>query len=399
MTIRHMGAKKLDKQTKFNLLQLNSFYLFSFFAIGSMTPLLSIYLSEVEQMNGYQIGMITSIGPIIMMFFQPIWGVISDWTGKPAKVLTLTTFAAAFLGLGYLIAHEYYILVAVSIVLAIFQSAIIPVSDSISLQYTTRVRANYGKIRMYGSLGFGIAVLIMGWLSETKLGLDVIFYAFFLSLLLAACLAIRLPEEPVKKKPAITEGMKELFTVKRFLVFLAVTFLIFGPNLANNVYYGLFIEGSGGTYSGIGIAFLLAVLSEVPFMRIASQWIYKLGLLPIMLLAAIASTLRWVFYFTEPALTIVYATSVVQGFSIGLFIPAALQYIRKIVPVHITVTAITVYSAVGNGLGNWFFTFSGGILLEQSNIFSVYLFFALLSFIGIGLILWLMSAENKAKTV
>jgi MFS transporter, PPP family, 3-phenylpropionic acid transporter len=176
-----------------------------------------------------------------------------------------------------------------------------------------------------------------------------------------------------------------------------VTFLIFGPNLANNVYYGLFVEARGGTYTGIGIAFLLAVLSEIPFMRMAGNWIHKAGLLPVTLMAGTASLIRWVFYFTEPSLAFVYATSIIQGFSLGLFIPAGLQYIREIVPVHITVTAVTLYSAIGNGLGNWFSTFTGGLILDKSGVYMVYLFFGFLSLIGMLLTVWLMGIEKKQK--
>ncbi len=171
------------------------------------------------------------------------------------------------------------------------------------------------------------------------------------------------------------EGLKELLRSRRFIVFLLVTFLLFGPNLANNIYYGLFIEGSGGTYAGIGIAFLLAVLSEVPFMRFAGSWIYKIGILPVIFMAAAASALRFLFYFTDPSIAVIYATSIIQGFSLGLFIPAGLQYVQQIVPPHITVTAVTIYSAFGNGLGNWFSTFAGGFLLERYGIYSVYMLF------------------------
>jgi MFS transporter, PPP family, 3-phenylpropionic acid transporter len=386
----------LDKHIKINLMNLQGFYLFTFFALGSLTPLLSVYLSEVEKLNGYEIGTIMSVGPVIMIVFQPLWGMVCDWTGKPTRILSIATLLAGIFALGYSFLHHYYMLVGVAILFGIFQSALIPVSDSISLKYTNKVKANYGNIRLFGSLGFGIAVFVMGRLSETQLGPAVIFYATFIALVMAALLALRLPEESQSGKPRITHGIKELFTIKRFLIFLAVTFLIFGPNLANNVYYGLFVEARGGTYTGIGIAFLLAVLSEIPFMRIAASWIRKLGLLPIALIAGIASLVRWSFYFTEPALGIVYSTSIIQGFSLGLFIPAGLQYIRRITPQHITVTAVTVYSAIGNGLGNWFSTFTGGIIMERFDIYSVYLFFGILSLIGVLLTLWLIRLE-KAK--
>lgn len=388
----------MDKQITRNLLQFKGFYLFSFFAVGSLTPLLSVYLSEVEKMNGYQIGTIMSAGPIAMMIMQPIWGMVCDWSGKPAKILSWTTLLAGVLALGYLFIHDYQWLVIIAIILAVFQSAIIPVSDGISLQYATRVKANYGNLRLYGSLGFALAVFIMGRLAETTIGLSIIFYSFFITLVISAYLALRLPEEPQSMaKPNLIFGVKELLSIKRFLVFLTITFLIFGPNLANNVYYGLFIEDRGGTYTGIGIAFLLAVLSEIPFMRAAGSWVKKIGLLPIVLIAAFSSLLRWALYYFEPSLNLVYFTSVMQGLSIGLFVPAGLQYLRKIVPVHIMVTAITFYSAIGNGLGNWFSTFTAGIIMEKADIYTVYLFFAVLSLFGVILTLWLIWLERKNK--
>ncbi|MGE6376267.1 MFS transporter [Peribacillus muralis] len=387
----------MEKQIRANMISLKAFYLFSFFAVGSLTPLLSVYLANEAGLSGLEIGSIMSVGPVVMIIFQPIWGIVCDWSGKPAKILALTTFLAGVFGLGYLLFDPYLLLVAVAIALAIFQSAIIPVSDSITLQYTTRIKSNYGKIRLFGSLGFGVAVFMMGKLSESFIGPAVIFYAFFAGLLVAAILALRLPEEPPQGRVKVFSGMKELFTMKRFLIFLAITFLLFGPNLANNVYYGLFVEARGGTYTGIGIAFLLAVLSEIPFMRMAGSWIHRIGLLPITLLAGAASLVRWILYFSEPSLAMVYVTSVIQGFSLGLFIPAALQYIRKVVPAHITVTAITLYSAIGNGLGNWFSTFCGGIILDDSGIYAVYLFYGVLTLIGMLLTIWLMRLDNKQK--
>lgn len=390
-----MGDILVNKLEKVHITRLKGFYLLSFFAVGSLTPLLSVYLANEVGLNGFEIGFIMSVGPLVMIFFQPIWGLICDWTGKPTRILALTTLFAGIFGLGYVLFEPFLFLVCISVGLAVFQSALIPVSDSITLQYTTSINANYGKIRLYGSLGFGVAVFVMGRLSETFIGPSVIFYVFFISLLFAAFLALRLPEESPQKKAKLFSGIKELFIMKRFVVFLAVTFLIFGPNLANNVYYGLFVEARGGTYTGIGIAFLLAVLSEIPFLRLAGSWIHKWGLLPITLLAGGASLVRWVLYFMEPGLAIVYISSIMQGFSLGLFIPAGLQYIKEVVPVHITVTAVTLYSAIGNGFGNWFSTFFGGMIMDTSGIYMVYLFFGSLSVLGIILTVWLMIMEGK----
>lgn len=385
----------MEKRIKQNILTLQGFYLFVFFGIGSLFPLLSIYLTEVEKLNGYQIGLILSVGPVIMIFFQPFWGMLADMKNYHNRLLTLTTLVTGIAAFGYLVFDKFLLFLIAATILAIFQSAIIPLSDSISLKYTSKVGVNYGNVRLFGSLGFGLAVFVMGRLSEWNP--EIIFYAFFLTLVIAAAFSMKMPKESSDRSRSLFSGMKDLLRMKKFLVFLGVTFMIFGPNLANNFYFSLFVEDRGGTYTGIGIAFLIAVLSEIPFMRVAGSWIRKLGLLQVALIASLVSLIRWMFYFTEPALGLVYASAVIQGFSLGLFIPAGLQYIRDITPPYVTATAVTIYSAVGNGLGNWFFTFIGGILFEEFSIYVVYLFFAALTLIGVLLTVWLLQEHKKTS--
>jgi MFS transporter, PPP family, 3-phenylpropionic acid transporter len=380
-----------------SLWTLKSFYLLSFFGVGSLLPLLSVYLSEVEGLNGYQIGIIMSMTPIVTIFFQPVWGIVSDVTKAPTLVLFWTSLLAGLAGLTFLWTHDYMLLVLIAFFVALFQSAIVPISDSISIQFAHRTNVKYGSIRLYGSLGFGLAVFFMGRLAETTIGLSVIFYAFFISLAISAVIARFAPKETSAKRGKITAGMKELLNQKKFSLFLLITFLLFGPNLANNFYFGLFVEDRGGTFTGIGIAFLIAVLSEIPFMKVSGSWIMRWGLLPIVLVSGFISMIRWFLYFTEPSLTVIYLSAVLQGFSLGLFIPAGLQYIREITPAHIATTGVTLYSAIGNGCGNWFSTFLAGIIFEQFHIYMVYFFFGILTLVSVLLTVYLIRLERQSQ--
>jgi len=91
----------------------------------------------------------------------------------------------------------------------------------------------------------------------------------------------------------------------------------------------------------------------------------------------------------------VYATIISQGFSIGLFIPAALQYVQKMTPKSVGATAISIYSAIGNGLGNWFCTFIGGLILERYEIMGVYTFFTMMTMLGLLLLFWLPKRRGE----
>ena len=137
-----MEELDLEKQKQVNIISLKVFYLFSFFAVGSLTPLLSVYLANEAGLSGIEIGTIMSVGPIVMIVFQPLWGIVCDWSGRPAKILAMTSLLAGVFGLGYLLFDHYLLIVSVAVALAIFQSAIIPVSDILTIKKLSKM-SNY----------------------------------------------------------------------------------------------------------------------------------------------------------------------------------------------------------------------------------------------------------------
>lgn len=376
LNVKDKGSTKLS----FTL-----FYFFVFFAIGALSPMLSVYLKNEIGLTGSQIGVIMSIMPIVMIVAQPMWGMVTDYTQRPIIIIIMTILATAIIGMTFPFTNSFVILIMIAGLLAFFQSAIVPISDSLALSYVQRVKGDYGALRLWGAVGFALAVLFVGWLAE-RVGLVVIFYTFSLALFLTGIISWKLPSERQTVQVNIKEGVKTLFKIPKFILFLFTTFLVFGPIIANNVYFGILITDLGGTLTGVGIAFLLAAGSEAPFMKVASNWIQRMGMLQILMLSAIISGLRWILYYFEPSLPLVYATTIAQGLSAGLFIPAALQYVRDITPNTMRATAISLYAAIGNGLGSWFCTFLGGIILEAYGTRHIYLFFSLLTAIGIFLL-------------
>lgn len=357
------------------------FYFFVFFGIGSLFPLLSLYLKDEIGLSGSQIGTIMSISPVVMIIVQPIWGILSDLTQKPPFLLTLAIFVTSIFGMIYSFLDSYIWIMITATLLAIVQSAIIPLSDSMAVNYVQKTRGQYGSLRLWGAIGFAVAVLIVGWLSD-QVGLSVIFYVFSVTLLLSCLFAWKLPKESNPMKISIRQGFKELLNVPRYFVFLFIAFLVLGPLLANNIYFGILIAELGGGLTGIGIAFLLSAGSEAPVMRFASHLISRLGMFNLLIFATAISAIRWYLYFIEPPLSIIYLTTIAQGLSFGLFMPASLQYVRDLAPKKVGATAISLYSAIGNGLGNWFCTIIGGLILEGFTVNHVYLFFGAMTSIG-----------------
>ncbi len=66
----------------------------------------------------------------------------------------------------YSLVHSYMWLLVIAALLAVMQSGIVPLSDSITLHYVQKANERYGSIRLWGALGFATAVPIAGQIAQ-----------------------------------------------------------------------------------------------------------------------------------------------------------------------------------------------------------------------------------------
>lgn len=101
---------------------LKGFYLFAFLGTGSMIPLLSMYLTKEQHLSGSQVGLIMSLGPIVMIFFQPFWGMLSDYTQKTKGLLAVCTSITGIIGLAYIAFDSFPLFILIAACFAAFQT-------------------------------------------------------------------------------------------------------------------------------------------------------------------------------------------------------------------------------------------------------------------------------------
>ncbi|HEU4965255.1 MAG TPA: major facilitator superfamily domain-containing protein 6 [Bacilli bacterium] len=390
----HQPAANPAKKTRV----LSLYYLLFFSAFGAMAPLLPLFLKE-EGLSGTQTGLIVAVGPVMTVLFQPVWGMLCDRFNAQRTVLMITLSLAAVLSALYPLAGGFLLFFLLFAGMSMFHSSGVPIVDSIALNYVHQHGGDYGSLRLWGAIGFAAASWAAGRLAE-GVGLSVIFWFYAAAYVLCVLLTPKLPRESNRMGSVdLRKGLKVLLGHPRFLLFCLATFLIFGTIQANNSYYGIFFTEIGGTVAGVGLSFLIAAGSEAPVMRLAGPLVRRFGLLPMLVIAGLISSLRWIFYGTEPSSTLVLSLLFVQGLSVGLYIPAAAQYVREIAPEGIKVTALGIYSAIGNGLGSMAGTMVGGYLLDRAGIFQTYTFFGIASLVGVGAILVLMLMNKKRPSL
>ena len=221
----------------------------------------------------------------------------------PRLILTVCTLLTGLIGLGYLLYDHvvislFFFFAMISALLSVFHSAIVPISDSIVLSDIRRRGGDYGLIRLWGAIGYAFAVWIAGLLIELTFT-AIIFYIFASTLFVSVFFAKQMPGVADVPKVDLRAGLKQLFRIPPYVVFLCSTFLIFGAINANNFYFGMYYTSIGGTVAGVGLVFLIAAGSEAPFMLFVKKVITRFGLYPILMLAGVISSLRWILFFFD----------------------------------------------------------------------------------------------------
>ncbi|AFS71216.1 MFS transporter [Exiguobacterium antarcticum] len=347
-------------------------YFFIFFGQGALIPYLTLYFSnDAFRLSASEIGTIVAVGPVLSIVLQPVWGMAADRFGRPKRLLLVALLAAGLLTVSYLLTSVYLLLLLIASLWALFQCAHIPLVDTLAIEFSKRKSVDYGALRLFGSAGFALAVFILGQVTEQG-SLGAIFYASGAALVLGFLVLIGIEETPVGSVEREHVPLATLFSNKRFLLFLAGGSLVFGPIFANNYYFGSYVTIRGESTALVGTLFFVAVLCEIPFMRVATRVMLRFGPIPVLVFVSLLSAMRTGLLALEPPVWTLWILAALQGLIVGLLIPVALDYVRSLVPASTVATAVSTYMATTTGLATALFNLMSGFVFDQGTIYTVF---------------------------
>ncbi|MCJ7841691.1 MFS transporter [Lederbergia sp. NSJ-179] len=136
----------------------NFFYYWVISLINAFLPL----LFRFKGLSPGQIGIVLSVGPIVAIFSQPLWGIISDKRQSVKSVILFLLVAAFITGLAVFFSPTIVLLVIMMMIFHFFMSPIQPLLDSLSTIFAKENGVSYSSIRVWGSIGFAMASFVLG---------------------------------------------------------------------------------------------------------------------------------------------------------------------------------------------------------------------------------------------
>lgn len=344
---------------------LSAVFFMVFAAFATCMPLYSLFLKRVG-LSGVEIGIITGLIPAVMIVSQPVWGLIADLFGK-RRALIWCLAVTAVLCLVFLLKLGFLFYFFLTLVLAFFMNPLLTLVDSISLdRIEEQKKGSYGKLRLWGSVGWAVATTGVGYLiTDREYSLIFVYGAVLFSVTLGIVL-IFLPGN-VKGDAGLKVSFKnlsEIFEHKEFMILLPLLLLFgIGTVIIHN-YYGVYLESIGASNRQIGLAFSIQAMTELPFFFFGSYLVRKYRAINIILFAMLLTGIRLGLYgfISEPVLAL--SLDALHGACYGLFIVSVVEYINQIIPSHWRATGQSLFWAFYFGLGMVLGNFLTGTLMD-----------------------------------
>ncbi|AVX20993.1 MFS transporter, PPP family, 3-phenylpropionic acid transporter [Carboxydocella sporoproducens DSM 16521] len=359
---------------------LNKLYYFLLYAIIALQiPYLPLYFKEAGA-NGNFIGLISALGPFVGLFMQPFWGIIADKTQRLKFIIQVLLFSSGvFILLVPLYNNKIWWMLTM-LLYTMVQTASMPLTDTLMLSDNQRSR-EFGKYRLWGSLGFAVIVLITSAFL-TKSNIKFIFPLSSILFFIVWILSFSLPKTPVVP---IKQNISEIFQLIKnplFILLVVYAFIIQMPFSAYNTFFSIYFSSLGATTTMVGLAWALAASSEIPVFYLFNVLRKSLNLYQILTIAGIIYAVRWFVYAYFPYLWLILLLQLSQGLSFGLFYLSAIQLLNETTSQEVKASAQTIFTAIAWSLGAAAGSYSGGIIYTAFGLFTLFKLSALLAFLS-----------------
>jgi PPP family 3-phenylpropionic acid transporter len=309
-------------------------------------------------LSGRDISTVFTVTPLLALVVPLAWAYLADRTQRHDRVLRVVV-GGAFVGfIPMLFARGFNAVFAGWSLYAVFAVAVGGLADAFAV---ARVRegAIYGRVRLWGSVGYVVAALAVGaLLSARGRATDrLVPFAMWLALGCAFVAALRLRGTGESSTRPRAADVRALLADPRLRLLLAIAALHWICLAPYNVYFGVFLRDLGLTPLSWGLAYSTGVVMEVIVLSTFHHLQVRYRLETLLAAAFAVSAARWLAIAAVQAPWALIALQALHGMTFGMFWSAAIALVAATVPASLRATgqallvmAINLGGALGNAI-------------------------------------------------
>ncbi len=334
-------------------------------AVATYTPFMSAYFTN-QGFDAGQVGTLLGIMPLCALLIQPLWTAVADRLGRKRVLLGLCAVSACLAPLYYL-AQGFAQVMLVTIAFSAFFQALLPLCDSLVVEDAAREGLEFSRIRMGGTVGYAVVVLVLGQLLDAAPSIQ--FAAVSAGLVVFGLHFSRVPEATRPVTPsrqagrASGGGLLAIFDTRDVVLVLLLAFVSYTGLAFHSAFLGKYCVELGYGQGLVGVLSAVSAMSEVPILLVSDRLVRRFGVLPLLKLACVAMAARLVLVGTG-VVPLMVAAQLLQSVSYMTVYYATVTFVSRHARPGAEARAQGVLVAVQAGLATVVANFAGGIICD-----------------------------------
>ena len=287
--------------------RLAAWYFWYFAFIGAFLPYFALYLQSIGFSAG-RIAILMSLGQFMRLLAPLLWSWLADSGGRRVRIVVASTAAAVASFSVVFLTQDFVGLLIGMAILHFFWSASLPLVEALTLGHLAAEPERYGRIRLWGSVGFVVTVMGVGFLLDSApIGsLLWVSWALLLGTLVSALTLTEVGSNAGRFAGPILEVLRQ----RKVVFLLGAGLLMSAAHGALYVFYSIHLVAQGYGKTLIGLLWTLGVVAEIVVFllmpRISARVSMRLILLACFALASLrfmligwAAAFIWVLVFAQ----------------------------------------------------------------------------------------------------
>ncbi|HSR02156.1 MAG TPA: MFS transporter [Methylophilaceae bacterium] len=364
---------------------LASFYFVYYFFVGVFVPYWALYLQS-EQFTPLEIGVLMSLFQISRIFAPNFWGWLADHTAKRTIWIRLNTVLGVLGFIAVFWVQGFVSMLLVMGALSIFTSSTMPLSESLTLAHLAKTKGHYSRIRMWGSVGFIVGSIILGYFIDWA-GISSLLWAILVVQVSLFILTFALPDVTV------APHHMDDFSVWKIMRQPAVIALLTGCAMmvtAHGVmynFYSIYLAEHGYTKGMIGWLWAVGVICEIMVFMWMPKIMLRFSLKTIILASLFLAVLRFtlISVAVDNLVWLLIAQSL-HAATFGSFHAATIEVVTYFFNGRHQAKGQAIYNSVTYGLGGAIGGIAGGYALQGLGGQMTFLLAAMFPLIGFAVV-------------
>ena len=369
--------------------RLSGFYFFYFAVIGAFAPYWSLYLQSLG-FSALQIGVLMSLLLFTRIFSPAAWGWLADHMGKRVRVVQIAAASGLLSFCGFFLGESFAWVFFVMLAMSFFWSASLPIMEAITLSHLGERTDKYGRIRSWGSVGFVLAVVGIGYFLQS---VEIIWLLWIILGLKFGILifSYQIPEKEIISYTAGLHTVRQICLRPEVMAFLIASLLMLFAHGAYYTFFSIYLVEHGYDKGFVGWLWATGVICEIGIFFIMPWLMRHFSLKHILIFSFSCAILRFLLIGQGVAwpVIIVFA-QVLHAATYGAHHIAAMMVIHQFFHGRHQAKGQAIYTSIAYGLGGALGAISSGYTWDWLGAETTFFISAAAALTGMILIAWKM---------